>query len=71
MHYNILRHNTLYKKIMDVIIWTELTFYPAKKIVSAHVKDAQKQIAHQNISKTLNLKLFIARSVEGYPFIRS
>ena len=41
---------------MDMTIWTELIFYHAKKIVLALVKDAQKQIAHQNISKSLNLK---------------
>jgi hypothetical protein len=45
MHYNILRHNILYKNAMDVTIWTELIFYHAKKIVLALVKDAQKQIA--------------------------
>jgi hypothetical protein len=38
--------------MMDVTKWTELIFYHAKKIVLAHVKDAQKQTAHQNISKS-------------------
>jgi hypothetical protein len=50
MSYNILRHNTLYNNMMEVTIWTERIFYHAKKIVLALVKDAQKQIAHQNIS---------------------
>jgi len=35
---------------MEVIKWTELIFYHAKKIVLAHVKDAPKQIVPQNIS---------------------
>jgi len=48
--YNILRHNTLYNNMMEVIKWTELIFYHAKKIVLAHVKDAPKQIVPQNIS---------------------
>ena len=45
MSYNILRHNTLYKNVMDVKRWIELISYHAKKIVLALVKDAQKQIA--------------------------
>ena len=48
--YNILRHNTLYNNVMEVIMWTELIFYHAKKIVLALVKDAPKQIVQQNIS---------------------
>jgi hypothetical protein len=48
--FNILRHNTLYKNVMEVTKWTELIFYHAKKIILAPVKDAQKQTAHQNIS---------------------
>jgi hypothetical protein len=47
---NISRHNTLYKNMMEVTIWTETILYHAKKIILAPVKDAQKQTAHQNIS---------------------
>jgi hypothetical protein len=59
---NILRHNTLYNKVTEVTMWTEPISYHAKKMILAPVKDAQKQIAHQNISLSLNLKQFTARS---------